>query len=56
LSRQSEASAGRSKKDVSTHNPPPDHQEDGRDAELSWLAAVAATLLVIVIAILAAAT
>ncbi len=33
-----------------------EHQEEGRDAELSWMAAVAATLLVIVIAVLAAAT
>jgi hypothetical protein len=33
-----------------------DDPEAGRDAELSWLAAVAAALLVAVIAVLAAAT
>jgi hypothetical protein len=33
-----------------------DHEEQDRDAERSWMAAVAATLLVIIIAILAAAT
>ena len=31
-------------------------EEAGRDAERSWMAAVAATLLVVIIAILAAAT
>jgi hypothetical protein len=30
--------------------------EAGRDAELSWMAAVAAALLVVIIAVLAAAT
>jgi hypothetical protein len=42
---------------LSTHKiPPEDQPEAGRDAELSWMAAVAATLLVVIIAILAAAT
>lgn len=37
--------------DAEQHEP-----EAGRDAELSWMVAVAATLLVVIIAILAAAT
>ena len=32
------------------------HDDSSQDAELSWMAAVAATLLVIIIAVLAAAT
>jgi hypothetical protein len=40
---------------LSTPQLPPDNPEEGRDAELSWMAAVAATLLVVIIAILAAA-
>jgi hypothetical protein len=31
------------------------HEDPGQDAELSWMAAVAATLLVVVLAVLAAA-
>jgi hypothetical protein len=41
---------------MSNHNS--DHHNDpeaGRDAELSWMAAVAAALLVVIIAVLAAA-
>ena len=34
----------------------PRDPEHGRDAELSWMAAVAAALLVVIIAVLAAAT
>ena len=33
-----------------------EYEEEGRDAERSWMAAVAATLLVVIIAVLAAAT
>ena len=33
-----------------------EHEEESFDAERSWMAAVAATLLVVLIAILAAAT
>ncbi len=38
-----------------SHHPPDPDPEAGRDAELSWMAAVAATLLVVIIAVLAAA-
>lgn len=41
---------------MSNHHESEQHDpEAGRDAELSWMAAVAATLLVVVIAVLAAA-
>lgn len=41
---------------MSNHNSDHPHDpEAGRDAELSWMAAVAAALLVVVIAVLAAA-
>jgi hypothetical protein len=42
---------------MSQHNGTDHHDSDaGRDAERSWMAAVAAALLVVIIAVLAAAT